>query len=198
MQLMVLLHFIYLKKAIRSVNPLKVWKQIVLFVSLTLLSLLGVKTTSATPSQTTLQAQNCSYGGKPRPFAQVVTETDPLTIRSSPDGPVIGLVPKGWQVVTGDLDATGQWVKIGSEYSSSPQNLDGGSRREGVAAFASAPDFRVGWVNRAYLKPLGNFCEKPLKIQRGEFKGLSEERQVLIHEDWLQIADRIASKNYQK
>jgi hypothetical protein len=191
MQLMVLLHFIYLKKAIRSVNPLKVWKQIVLFVSLTLLSLLGVKTTSAAPSQTTLQAQNCSYGNKPRPFAQVVTETDPLTIRSSPDGPVIGLVPKGWQVVTGDRDATGQWVKIGGEYSPSPQNLSGGQ-------FANAPDFRVGWVNRVYLKPLGNFCEKPLKIQRGELKGLSQERQVFIHEDWLQIADRIASKDSQK
>ena len=191
MQLMVLLHFIYLKKAIRSVNPLKVWKQIVLFVSLTLLSLLGVKTTSATPSQTTLQAQNCPYGGKPRPFAQIVTETDPLTIRSSPDGPVIGLVPKGWQVVTGDRDATGQWVKIGGEYSPSPQNLSGGQ-------FANAPDFRVGWVNRYYLKPLGNFCEKPLKIQRGELKGLSQKRQVLIHEDWLQIADRIAGQDYQK
>lgn len=171
-------------------NPLKVWKQIVLFVSLTLLSLLGVKTTTAAPSQTTLQAQNCSYGKKPRPFAQVVTETDPLTIRSSPDGPVIGLVPKGWQVVTGDRDATGQWVKIGGEYSPSPQNLSGGQ-------FVNAPDFRVGWVNRAYLKPLGNFCEKPLKIQRGELKGLSEERQVLIHEDWLQIADRVASKKSQ-
>jgi len=195
---MLLLHLIYLKKAIRSVNPLKVWKQIVLFVSLTLLSLLGVKTTSATPSQTTLQAQNCPYGGQPRPFAQVVTETDPLTIRSSPNGPVIGLVPKGWQVVTGDRDATGQWVKIGSEYSSSPQNLDGGGSRRGGMAFASAPDFRVGWVNRVYLKPLGNFCEKPLKIQRGELKGLSQERQVLIHEDWLQIADRIASKDSQK
>ncbi|MEG3953427.1 MULTISPECIES: hypothetical protein [unclassified Microcoleus] len=160
-------------------------------MSLTLLSLLGIKTTLATPSQTTLQAQNCPYGGKPRPFAQVVTKTDPLTIRSSPDGPVIGLVPKGWQVVTGDRDATGQWVKIGGEYSPSPQNLSGGQ-------FANAPDFRVGWVNRAYLKPLGNFCEKPLKIQRGELKGLSQERQVLIHEDWLQIADRIANKDSQK
>ena len=119
------------------------------------------------------------------------SKTDPLTIRSSPDGPVNGLVPKGWQVVTGDRDATGQWVKIGGEYSPSPQNLSGGQ-------FANAPDFRVGWVNRAYLKPLGNFCEKPLKIQRGELKGLSQERQVLIHEDWLQIADRIASKNSQK
>ncbi|MDF0556561.1 hypothetical protein [Kamptonema sp. UHCC 0994] len=178
-------------------NPLKVWKQIVLFVSLTLLFLLGVKTTTAAPSQTTLQAQNCSYGNKPRPFAQVVTETDPLTIRSSPDGPVIGLVPKGWQVVTGDRDATGQWVKIGGEYSPSPQNLDAGSRRRGWG-FVSAPDFRVGWVNRAYLKPLGNFCEKPLKIQRRELQGLSQERQVLIHEDWLQIADRIASQNSQK
>ena len=197
MQLMVLLHFIYLKKAIRSVNPLKVCKQIALFVSLTLLSLLGVKTTSATPSQTTLQAQNCPYGGKPRPFAQVVTETDPLTIRSSPDGPVIGLVPKGWQVVTGDLDATGKWVKIGSEYSSSPQNLDGGGSRRGGGAFASAPDFRVGWVNRAYLKPLGNFCEKPLKIQRNNLRGLSGDRQVVIHEDWLQIAERIAQRDSQ-
>lgn len=186
-----------MKKTIGSVNLLKIWKQIALFVSLTLLSLLGIKTTFATPSQTTLQAQNCPYGGKPRPFAQVVTETDPLTIRSSPDGPVIGLVPKGWQVVTGDRDATGKWVKIGSEYSSSPQNLDGGDTRRG-RAFANAPEFRVGWVNRAYLKPLGNFCEKPLKIQRGELKGLSQERQVLIHEDWLQIADRIASKDSQK
>jgi hypothetical protein len=194
---MLLLHFIYMKKTIDSVNLLKIWKQIALFVSLTLLSLLGIKTTSATPSQTTLQAQNCPYGGKPRPFAQVVTETDPLTIRSSPDGPVIGLVPKGWQVVTGDRDATGKWVKIGSEYSSSPQNLDGGGSRRGGGAFASAPEFRVGWVNRAYLKPLGNFCEKPLKIQRNNLRGLSGDRQVVIHEDWLQIAERIAQKDSQ-
>lgn len=175
-------------------NLLKVWKQIALFVSLTLLSLLGIKTTFATPSQTTLQAQSCPYGGQPRPFAQVVTETEPLTIRSSPNGPVIGLVPKGWQVVTGDRDATGKWVKIGSEYSSSPQNLDGGNRR-GRIAFANAPEFTVGWVNKAYLKPLGNFCEKPLKIQRNNLRGLSGDRQVVIHEDWLQIAERIAQRD---
>jgi hypothetical protein len=191
---MLLLHFIYMKKTIDSVNPLKVWKQIALFVSLTLLSLLGIKTTLATPSQTTLQAQNCPYGAQPRPFAQVVTETDPLTIRSSPDGPVIGLVPKGWQVVTGDRDATGKWVKIGSEYSSSSQNLHGGSRGNG---FANAPEFTVGWVNKAYLKPLGNFCEKPLKIQRNNLRGLSGDRQVVIHEDWLQIAERIAQRDSQ-
>ena len=80
----------------------------------------------------------------------------------------------------------------------SPQNLDGGGSSRGGGAFASAPDFRVGWVNRAYLKPLGNFCEKPLKIQRSELKGLSQKGQVLIHEDWLQIADRIAGKDYKK
>ena len=178
-------------------NLLKVWKKIALLVSLTLLSLLGVKTASATPSQTTLQAQNCPYGGKPRPFAQVVTEKDPLTIRSAPNGPVIGLVPKGWQVVMGDRDATGEWVKIGSEYSSSTQNLDGGNRRGGMA-FANAPDFTVGWVNKDYLKPLGNACEKPLKIQRNNLRGLSGDKQIVIHEDWLQIADRIASRDSQE
>ncbi|MCY7383808.1 MAG: hypothetical protein LH628_14720 [Microcoleus sp. CAN_BIN18] len=178
-------------------NILKSWKKIALFVSLTLLSLLGIKTASATPSQTTLKAQTCSYGGKPRPFAQVVTERDPLTIRSSPNGPVIGLVPKGWQVVTGDRDATGKWVKIGSHFSSSSQNLSGGFSRGGNA-FANAPEFRVGWVNRAYLKPLGNACEKPLKIQRNNLRGLSGDRQVVIHEDWLQIAERIAQRDDQK
>lgn len=177
-------------------NLLKNWQKIALFVSLTLLSLLGIKTASATPSQTTLKAQTCRYG-KPRPFAQVVTERDPLTIRSSPNGPVIGLVPRGWQVVTGDRDATGKWVKIGSEYSDSSQNLDGGSSRRG-RAFASAPEFRVGWVNRDYLKPLGNACEKPLKIQRNNLRGLSGDRQVVIHEDWLQIAERIAKRDDQK
>ena len=170
----------------------KSWRQIALFVSLTLLSLLGIKTASATPSKTTLKAQTCSYG-KPRPFAQVVTEKDPLTIRSSPNGPVIGLVPKGWQVVTGDRDATGKWVKIGSEYSSS-QDLSIASSSRGGNGFANAPEFRVGWVNRNYLKPLGNACEKPLKIQRNNLRGLSGDRQVVIHEDWLQIAERIAQK----
>ncbi len=158
-----------------------------------LLSLLGVKTSasSANLSPTTLQAQNCPYGGKPRPFAQVVTQEDPLTIRSSPNGPVIGLVPKGWQVVMGDRDATGKWVKIGSHFSSSTTNLN-----EGV--FANAPDFRVGWVFKSYLKPLGNSCEKPLKIQRGELPKLSEDRQVLIQEDWLEIGDKIANLDNQK
>ncbi len=172
-------------------NILKSWKQIALFVSLTLLSLLGIKTASATPSETTLKAQTCSYG-KPRPFAQVVTQRDPLTIRSSPNGPVIGLVPKGWQVVTGDRDATGKWVKIGSEYSSSSQNLRGGG---GGFGFANAPEFTMGWVNRDYLKPLGNACEKPLKIQRNNLRGLSGDRQIVIHEDWLQIAERIAQRD---
>ncbi|MEG3841497.1 hypothetical protein [Microcoleus sp. herbarium14] len=179
-------------------NILKSWKQITLFVTLTLLSLLGIKTASATPSETTtLQAQTCPYGGKPRPFAQVVTEKDPLTIRSSPNGRVIGLVPRGWQVVTGDRDATGKWVKIGSEYSYSSQNLNIASSSRGGDGFANAPEFRVGWVNRDYLKPLGNFCEKPLKIQRNNLRGLSEDRQVVIHEDWLQIAERIAQRDSQ-
>ena len=170
----------------------KSWRQIALFVSLTLLSLLGIKTASATPSKTTLKAQTCSYG-KPRPFAQVVTEKDPLAIRSSPNGPVIGLVPKGWQVVTGDRDATGKWVKISSEYYSS-QGLSTDRRIGERIAFANAPEFTVGWVNRSYLKPLGNACEKPLKIQRNNLRGLSGDRQVVIHEDWLQIAERIAQK----
>ncbi|MBE9092793.1 hypothetical protein [Tychonema sp. LEGE 07203] len=173
-------------------NPLKVWKKIALFVSLMLLSLLGVKTAaSANLSPTTLQAQNCPYGGKPRPFARVVTQKDPLVIRSSPNGRVIGLVPKGWQVVMGDRDATGKWVKIGSHFSSSAANLDEGR-------FMSAPDFRVGWVFKSYLKPLGNSCEKPLNIQRGELPKLSGDRQVSIHEDWLQIGDKIANLDTQK
>ncbi len=177
-------------------NTLKVWKKIALFVSLMLLSLSGVKTAaSATSPATTLQAKNCPYGGKPRPFAQVVTHKDPLTIRSCPNGPVIGLVPKGWQVVTGDRDATGKWVKIGSHFSSSSQNLSGGGRAN---RFMNAPNFQVGWVLKSYLKPLGNFCEKPLNAQRGTLPEMSGKRQVLIHQDWLQIGDKIASRNSEK
>ncbi|WP_373538152.1 hypothetical protein [Microcoleus sp.] len=173
-------------------NPLKVWKKIALFVSLMLLSLSGVKTAaSATSPATTLQAQNCPYGGKPRPFAQVVTAKDPLTIRSSPNGPVIGLVPKGWQVVTGDRDTTGKWVKIGSHFSSNTQNLDEGR-------FMNAPDFRVGWVYKSYLKPLGDSCEKPLNAQRGILPEVSDKQQVLINQDWLQIGEQIASQNSEK
>ncbi|MEG3973483.1 hypothetical protein QT970_02540 [Microcoleus sp. herbarium8] len=173
-------------------NPLKVWKKIALFVSLMLLSLSGVKTAaSASSPATTLQAQNCPYGGKPRPFAQVVTDKDPLTIRSSPNGPVIGLVPKGWQVVMGDRDATGKWVKIGSYFNSNTENF-------GEGRFMSAPDFRVGWVYKIYLKPLGDHCEKPLNAQRGTLPKVSGEQQALIHQDWLQIGDQIASQNSEK
>ncbi len=166
------------------------------------LSVIGVKTTvatttnpkatqSETPSLTpplskeeTKLAQACppdSLHKTFRPYAKVTTQRTPLNIRSSPNGRIIGSVPKGWSVVTLNTDATGQWTRITSHFGD-----------VAPIGFASAPGFREGWVSTTYLEDIGTFCDKPMSLTRSELKTLSASKKLLIHEDWVQMGDRIS------
>lgn len=166
------------------------------------LSVIGVKTAFATtkiskatiaekPSLTPPQsngemelAQACpneSQHESPRPYARVTTQGDPLNIRSSPNGRIIGSVPNRWQVVTLNRDATGKWTRITSHFGD-----------VAPIGFLSAPRFRDGWVSTALLKNLGRFCDKPMNLMRSELKTLSERKKLLLHEDWVQMGDRIS------
>ncbi len=125
-------------------------------------------------------AQSCPDGLKRRPFARVVTQADPLSIRSQPNGRVIGTVPKGWAVVPVQTDASKQWVKINSHF----DRYDGG--------FASAPNFRIGWVAARYLKRLGNFCDKPENPMGLLHWHRFSQYSASLQANWLQMGDRWA------
>ena len=177
------------------------WKSAIAFITLTFLSLLGVKTASATivtadttqpetqsstpflNSGETLLAQTCPYGGRKSPYARVTTQQGAsLNIRSSPNGRIIGAVPNGWAVVPGRKDPTGRWTY-----------LDYGTYYR-YPSFISAPTLRSGWVSTAFLRQLGSFCEKPVSMMRSNLKALSGTKQVLVNEDLVQMGDRIASR----
>lgn len=117
----------------------------------------------------------------PRLYARVNMRRGTLNIRSSPNGRIIGSVPNRWQVIVLNRDKTGQWSRITSHFGDvSP------------VGFASAPDFRDGWVATAYLKDLGKFCDKPINLMRSDLTPLSETKKILVHEDWVQMGDRIS------
>lgn len=186
------------------------WLTKILGIFITLCSLIGIEykslatfksPTSNNNQQDLLIAQSCRFLSplsSPRPFAEIVTQGNPLNIRSVPNGKVIGKIPNGWQVITLKTDATGQWTYITNQYA----NWYGGSVR-----FTSAPNFtRSGWVKTANLKHLGKFCDKPLKLNQGNLlplkqeqaNQLAEQKTVLLNEEWLQLGDRIASNISQK
>ena len=129
-------------------------------------------------------AQACSNESQhesPRPYARVTTQGDPLNIRSSPNGRIIGSVPNRWQVVTLNRDVTGKWTRITNHVGDM-----------GPMGFVSAPRFRNGWVSTTHLKNLGRFCDKPMNLMRSELKTLSERKKLLIHENWVEMGDRIS------
>lgn len=180
------------------------WKRAFTFITAMFLSVIGVKTAFATtkifkatqagkPSLTPPLsnremelAQACSNESRhesPRPYARVTTQGEPLNIRSSPNSRIIGSVPNGWQVVTLNRDATGKWTRITSHFG----NVD-----VAPMGFGSAPRFRNGWVSTRYLKNLGRFCDKPMNLMRSDLKTLSERKKLLIHEDWVEMGDRIS------
>jgi hypothetical protein len=178
------------------------WKEAFTLITAMFLSVIGVKTAFATtkiskatvaekPSLTPPQsngetqlAQACpneSHHQSPRPYARVTTQGDPLNIRSSPNGRIIGSVPNRWEVVTLNRDATGKWTRITSHFGD-----------VAPIGFASARRFSEGWVSTAHLKNLGRFCDKPMNLMRSELKTLSETKKLLIHEDWVEMGDRIS------
>lgn len=178
------------------------WKKALAFITLILLSVMGVKTTSAytktaTATQEeeispptsrkngeTLLSQRCpeSYQ-RFKTYGRVITRAgNTLNIRSKPNGKIIGEVPSGWTVVLGGMDATRRWVRITSHQ---------GER--GELSYASAPKFRRGgWVAREFMRPLGRFCQKPIAMMRLDMNALSGEKKILVNEDWTQLGDRIS------
>jgi len=112
-------------------------------------------------------------------YARVITERDPLRIRATPNGRVIGSVPKGWAVVVLERDASGQWTRITShfgQYTTDPE-------------FASAPYFQDGWVSSQFLRTLGDFCEKPMAMGVAP---LFSSMTITPNADWLALGDDIA------
>ncbi|KJH73373.1 SH3 domain-containing protein [Aliterella atlantica] len=161
-------------------------RSILSFITLIVLSVLGIKTEIATATsqierQTvnneTVIGQACPYGGNRLRYGRVATlDGDDLYIRSRPNGKVIGAVPFGWAVVTVKRDSTQKWVYI-DEYPA-----------------VSAPALRSGWVAAKYIKPLGRFCEKPMSLIRTNMNGLFANKKIVVNENWVQIGDRISTQ----
>ncbi len=163
---------------------IKMWKSVLSFVALVILSVFGTKAnaTEKTPqtsisSNETVLAQACPYNNPRLRYGRVATQDgDDLYIRSRPNGKVIGAVPFGWAVVTVKRDATNQWIYIDEQYPT-----------------GSAPALTRGWVAAKFIKPLGRFCEKPRAFIRTNMNGLFANKQVLVNENWIQRSDRLAS-----
>ncbi|MBP0020584.1 MAG: SH3 domain-containing protein [Cyanobacteria bacterium SBLK] len=157
-------------------------KRAIAAIALAGLSLLTGKAASAfseSPSgrDRYLSQQNCP---DPQHYGRVITTSDPLSVRSTPKGEVIGSIPQGWAVVTNGKDSTGDWTHVTSHFGN-----------VGDFGFASAPKFREGWVSTRFLRPLGRYCYKPialLKLPGLLFSGSS----MTVREDWTQRGDRFS------
>lgn len=161
----------------------KVGKWAIAAILLAILSLLGNKTATALSGSSShrdryLSQQNCS---DPQDYGRVITTSDPLSVRSTPNGDVIGSIPQGWAVVTNGKDSTGDWTHVTSHFGI------------GDFGFASAPSFRKGWVSTRFLRPLGRYCYKPtalLKLPGLLFGGSP----VTVQENWTQRGDRFSER----
>ncbi|NEO28369.1 MAG: hypothetical protein F6K03_16185 [Kamptonema sp. SIO4C4] len=143
------------------------------FAVLGTLSLLGLKSANANPPQ--VSQVDCT---NPQDYARVITDEDPLNVRRSPDGDIIGSIPKGWAVVVQGKDATGEWTRVTSHFG-----------EIGNFGFASAENFRSGWVATRFLRPMGRYCMKPAALLRVTSE-LFARRPVVVNEDWTQRGDR--------
>ncbi len=152
------------------------------YLTVVLLSAAGWHAANAQPQL----SEDCADGQRKLFYARVDTETDPLLIRSAPNGRIIGAVPKGWEVVVSERDPSGLWARIGNHWSHWDNQLSGGS-------MGGAPDFTIGWVSTEYLTNLGEFCEKPSMTSRLEpLDTTSGQQNLLVQEDWLALGDRLA------
>jgi len=151
-------------------------------------SALGWRAIAAAPSAAQQLARECPNGQRSLFYARVSTETDPLLIRSAPNGRIIGAVPKDWLVVIGERDPSGRWARIGSSWSHWNSDLVAGPT-------AGAPDFVVGWVSADYLTNLGEFCEKPMQVSQVQpWPTARGEQALLVQEDWLALGDRLVQR----
>jgi len=159
---------------------LKQCQGVLLAVVGVLLSVFGLKPAPAVALTVVDAPQPIAQAACPRwqtrqTYARVITERYPLLIRATPNGRVIGSVPKGWAVVVLGRDASGQRTRITSHF--------------GQARFDSAPYFRDGWVSSRFLRNLGDFCEKPMAMGVAH---LVSQRTSTPQSDWLALGDEIA------
>ncbi len=125
--------------------------------------------------------RGCKYGGFPKYYSQVKTNSgSPLRVRATPDGKPIGVIPDGWQVVVLEWSRNGVWARVTNHF-----GIDN-------PHFASAPDFREGWISAGYLKDLGRFCEKPASIAQLLQPEIFGAQPVEVQGDWLAMGDRLA------
>jgi len=154
------------------------WKRAIAAIFVTLLSWLGIQAqsgaaqTSQPETAAETLAQSCS---DPQDYARVTTESTPLNVRSKPGGAVIGAIPRNWAVIVQGKDSTGRWTRVTSHFGDI-----------GEYGFASAPNFRTGWVATRYLRPLGKFCQKPEPV------GNLEQSNPNALNDWNLLGDAIA------
>lgn len=92
----------------------------------------------------------CFAEAYPLPYAEVITDKDPLTVRNKPNGKAIGSIPKGWKVTVLQWTRNGFWAFVSGPYGYGP-----------TQGFVSAEKFREGWVSARFLKDLGRSCDKP-------------------------------------
>lgn len=124
--------------------------------------------------------RGCQFGGFPKYFSEVTTNGDPLRVRATPNGQPIGLIPDGWQVVVLEWSRNGVWARVTNHFS-----ID-------YPRFASAPDFREGWVSAGYLKDLGRFCDKPANVGQLLQPEVFGAQPIEVQGDWVALADRLA------
>jgi hypothetical protein len=127
--------------------------------------------------------QGCEYDGFPKYYSRIRTNNgDPLRVRASANGRVIGAIPDRWAVVVLEWSRNGVWAKVTSHHGA-----------PGSRGFGSAPDFREGWVAAAYLEDLGRFCEKPESVAQLAAPNLFGATPVEVQSDWLALGDALAA-----
>ncbi len=155
-----------------------------LLLSVPLLSLTPEAQAAAASPQVAQVVRGCEYGGFPKYYSRIRTNNnDPLRVRASANGKVIGAIPNGWAVVVLEWSRNGAWAKVTSHF--------GDARFE--PNFGSAPDFREGWVAAAYLEDLGRYCEKPESVAQLAQPDLFGAQPVQVQSDWLAMGDALAA-----
>lgn len=100
---------------------------------------------------------------------------DPLRVRSSPNGTVIGAAENGWSVRLLEWSRDGAWVRILSPWDS--PNL------------SSTPYGSEGWVSAAYVEEVGRFCEKPRSFGQLMQPEVFGAEPVQVQGDWIATAE---------
>lgn len=145
-----------------------------------LLSVFGLKPAPAVALPDVDTPQSLAQANCSETYARVITERDPLRIRATPNGRVIGAVPSGWAVVVLERDPSGQWTRITSHFGEYTDDV----------LMISAPDFRNGWVSTRFLRNLGDFCGKPMSMDL--LSPLVSAATGSHQADWLALGDELA------